>query len=109
MNSKERRIFRGSFRWRMFRKRLMEKQKVDPVTLRPLVKTANCHHCLLDDARYDDLSEEDNFVVLNPETHDAVHFLFLKTRPGEWRARMERLAAILEKMEKLNGKKEERQ
>ena len=48
-------------------------------------------------------------MVLNPETHDAVHFLFLKTRPGEWRARLERLAAILEKMEKLNGKKEERQ
>ena len=103
MNAQERKRFRQTKRWLEFRKKLMEKQKTDPITGNRLSKTANCHHENLDHEQYTDLTEE-NFVMLNKESHDCVHFLFLKSDPKAWRRRIRGLIAILERMEQLNKK-----
>jgi hypothetical protein len=103
MNSQERKRFRQTKRWLEFRKRLIEEQKTDPITGNRLSKTANCHHKLLDYDRYTDLTEE-NFVILNKNSHDCVHFLFLKSDPRAWRKRILALIRILKHMEILNTK-----
>ena len=103
MNTKDRQKFRSTKRWKEFRKQLMDKQRKDGITGNPLTPTANCHHCLLDYERYTELDEE-NFVMLNKESHDAVHFFFLKSKPREWRKRVLNLIKILKIMEKLNTK-----
>ena len=100
---KEKTKFRSTKAWKEFRARMREKQKTDPVTGAKLTRNANLHHKLLDEARYTDISDESHFVFLNQATHKVVHFLFLKSKPKEWRNRLERLIPILEEMERLNG------
>lgn len=63
---------------------------------------ANLHHMNLDESQYEDISNEDNFVFLNQATHKVVHYLFLKSKPTEWRKRITELTKILERMEELN-------
>lgn len=96
--------FRYGKEWKEFRQKLIKKQKVDPITGTKLSKLANCHHMDLNEEHYKDISDEDNFVMLNKLSHDMVHFMFLKSKPHEWRKRIEGLIKILEKMEELNGK-----
>lgn len=103
MDTKERQRFRNTKQWKEFRRKLIEKQKKDAITGNPLTITANCHHCLLDYERYTELNDE-NFVMLNKESHDVTHFFFLKSKPREWRKRVLNLIKILKKMEKLNSK-----
>lgn len=95
--------FRATKKWKEFRDYMRKKQIIDPVTGQKLTRMANLHHCDLDEANYEDLSNEDNFVFLNHMTHKCVHFLFSKSKPKQWRERIERLIPILEKMEKLNS------
>lgn len=102
MNAAERKKFRYSEAWKNFRKRIIVKQKVDPVTGSKLTKMCNLHHCDLNEDHYDDISNEDNFVALNYETHSLVHFLFSKSKPRAWRDKIKALIKILEKMEELN-------
>lgn len=104
MNAAERKKFRYTETWKNFRKRLIVKQKVDPITGSKLGKLANCHHMDLDDEHYTDVSDESHFVMLNKLSHDVVHFFFLKSDPKAWRKRIKGLIKILEKMEELNGK-----
>jgi len=91
--------FRAGLKWRMFRKQLKDKQKIDPVTGQKLTKMANCHHKDLY-GDYEDLSDERKFVFLNVATHDVVHFFFLRSKPREWRKRILRMIHILKEMEK---------
>ena len=72
--------FRYGKEWREFRQKLIKKQKVDPITGTKLSKLANCHHLDLSEEHYKDLSDEDNFVMLNKLSHDMVHFMFLKSK-----------------------------
>jgi hypothetical protein len=95
--------FRATKKWKEFRDHMREKQKVDPVTGQKLTRMANLHHCLLDETKYDDLSNEDNFVFLNQMTHKVVHWFFTKSKPKQLRERLENIIPILEKMEKLNS------
>ena len=94
--------FRATKKWKEFRDHMRELQKTDPVTGQKLTRLANLHHCDLNEEHYEDLSNEDNFVFLNQMTHKCVHFLFSKSKPKQWRERIERLIPILEKMEKIN-------
>ena len=94
--------FRATKKWKEFRDHMRELQKTDPVTGQKLTRLANLHHCDLNEEHYEDLSNEDNFVFLNQMTHRCVHFLFSKSKPKQWRERIERLIPILEKMEKIN-------
>lgn len=103
-NQKDKQKFRASKKWKDFRDKKRKEQKIDPVTGAKLTRMANLHHCNLDESQYEDISNEDNFVFLNQATHKVVHFFFLKSKPTEWRKRIERITQILEKMEELNTK-----
>lgn len=66
---------RRSKEWKEFRKKLIEKQKTDPITGKKLTTGCNCHHCDLNVNHYSDLKEE-KFVILNRQSHEIIHFLF---------------------------------
>lgn len=78
---------------------MKDKRKIDVVTGRPLLKGWNLHHCDLNEAHYEDISNEDNFECLNQTTHKFVHWLF---RYKNWREILKNIETLLEKMEKLN-------
>lgn len=92
------RRFRSTKKWKDFRDKIRKQQVVDPVTGQKLTRMANLHHKDMY-GDYEDLSNEDKFVFLNQATHDCVHFLFLKSRPHEWRNRLKKIIPILEEME----------
>lgn len=92
--------FRRSSKWNKFRSYLKKKQKVDYITNMPLLPSANCHHMDMREEHYTDLSNEDNFVMLNRRTHEMVHFLFTYYKKDH--SVLLRLREILDKMEELN-------
>ena len=101
-NQKAKSKFRASKKWKDFRDKKRKEQKLDPVTGAKLTRQANLHHLDLDEAKYEDLSNEDNFIFLNQATHKVVHYFFLKSTPTEWRKRIEEITKILERMEEIN-------
>lgn len=54
---------------------------------------------------YEDISNKENFLALNSETHKIVHYLFnyYKKDPDV----LKRLEAVLNKMRELNGDEED--
>ena len=102
-HQKAKQKFRATKKWKDFRDKIRKKQINDPVTGQKLTRLAHLHHCDLDENHYEDLSNEDNFVFLNQATHKCIHWLFLKSKPKEWRNRIQKLIPILEKMEELNS------
>lgn len=91
--------FRASSKWKDFRKKMKDKQKVDFITGKPLYAGFNLHHLDLDENHYEDISNEDNFICLNRKSHDLIHFLF---RYKEWRQLLKNIETLLEIMEKIN-------
>ena len=89
--------FRTTKEWKEFRKMIILEQKVDPITGSKLTKMANCHHLDMNAENYQNLIR-DNFIALNPKSHDVIHFLF---RP-DWRERLAKIEAILRVMEHIN-------
>ena len=72
-------VYRDNIRlsedWWFMRKRIMEEQKVDPITQSKLTVRANCHHLDQRDENYNKLVDS-RFVMLNPRTHKFVHFIY---------------------------------
>lgn len=89
--------FRATKEWKEFRKMIIQEQKVDPITGSKLTKMANCHHLDMSEENYQNLIR-DNFIALNPKSHDVIHFLF---RP-DWRDRLDKIKEILTVMELIN-------
>lgn len=89
--------------WKEFRKHLIEKQKIDPITKKKLTKGCNVHHMDLNVEHYGNLIDE-NFVVLNRQSHEMIHGIFGHERHinHDWRERLDAIRVILEKMELLN-------
>lgn len=95
--------FRSSGVWKVFRKRIALKQNsLDPITNKKLLKGYNCHHMDLNENNYTDLTNEDNFVCLNKNTHKIVHELYRYYKTDE--EVLDRLKTTLDKMKKLNSK-----
>ena len=95
--------FRRSSRWIKFRKHMKAKQDGKCfVTGAKLTRTANLHHICMDPDKYEDLTNEDNFVYLSLSSHRAVHWLWGQGN-NNWRERIQKLVEILERMEKANG------
>lgn len=61
--------------WWFMRQRLMEEQKIDPVTQSKLTIRANCHHLDQRDENYNKLIDK-RFIMLNPRTHKFIHFIY---------------------------------
>ena len=68
--------FRQTKEWKEFRKRIFDSQGgKDIITGKKLYKGYNVHHLDMSAENYDKLIEE-NFVAVNKQTHEALHFLF---------------------------------
>lgn len=74
---KKKRNFRASKRWKDFRHKIYAKQKgIDPITGSKLIKGCNLHHRNLSADEYENIDNEDDFVMLNHMTHEMLHFLY---------------------------------
>lgn len=92
--------FRSTKAWKTFRKRMFDKQDgKDIITGKKLYRCYNVHHLDMSEANYDKLIEE-NFVALNKQTHEALHFLFRYYQKDP--AILDRLKTILDRMNELN-------
>lgn len=105
---KDKTKFRASKKWRDFRDRIRHVQEKDPVTGAKLSRMSNLHHKDLNEEHYEDLSDESHFVFLNKKTHETVHFLYVKSKPREWRKRVLVLIKILKEMENINSRENEK-
>lgn len=97
---------RSTKEWKEFRKKIILEQKVDPITGSKLTKMANCHHLDMSAENYQNLIR-DNFIALNPKSHDLIHFLFnIKDKNGnrDYKNAIKRLTAVLDKMNQINEK-----
>ena len=73
--AKDKRSFRASEKWRSFRKFKYDEQGgKDYITLKPLTKCFNVHHCDLNADEYQNLEDEANFLALNKSTHETLHW-----------------------------------
>ena len=92
--------FRQTKDWKAFRKRIFDKQDgKDIITGKKLYKGYSVHHLDMSEANYDKLIEE-NFVALNKQTHEALHFLFRYYQKDP--TILDRLKTILDRMNELN-------
>lgn len=99
---RKKRNFRATKKWKDFQKKMKVKQKgIDPITNKKLLKGANLHHKDLDENHYEDLSNENNFVYLNKQTHDFVHWLYRYFVKDE--EILERIKLIMVEMKQLNN------
>lgn len=72
---KAKRNFRNSKAWKNFRhEKNVEQKGLDPITECKLTKTAEVHHKILDEDKYKDISDKDNFIMINSSTHDTIHW-----------------------------------
>lgn len=101
-SQKDKTKFRRSKKWKDFRKKMKEKQKVDYITGKPLSVTFNLHHLDLDENNYEKLIKS-HFVCLNHTSHEVIHFFFGagKVRK-DWRKMIKQTIKILQIMEKIN-------
>lgn len=98
---KKKRNFRASKIWKAFRHKINVMQKgLDYITHKKLLKGANLHHMNLDASKYEDLSNEDQFIFLNKSTHTWVHeiYRYYRTDPEV----LDRLKEVLDKMILIN-------
>ena len=92
--------FRQTKDWKEFRKRIFDKQDgKDVITGKKLYRGYNVHHLDMSAENYDQLIEE-NFVAVNKQTHEALHFLFRYYKKDP--TTLDRLKTVLDRMKELN-------
>lgn len=105
--SKAKDVVRRSKAWKEFRQRLIAEQKTDPITGKKLAKGCCAHHLDLDAEHYGDLTIAENFIALNHQSHEIIHYIFGHSGRinHDWRERLEAIRVILEKMDAINTAK----
>lgn len=76
---KAKRSFRQSKQWKDFRHKMNVAQKgIDPITKKKLCKGCNLHHrhVTSNEEEYTDISNENDFVMLNRMTHKILHEIY---------------------------------
>lgn len=92
--------FRQTREWREFRKIIFDKQDgKDIITGKKLYSGYNVHHLDMSAENYDKLIEE-NFIAINKQTHEALHFLFRYYQKDH--TILDRLKTVLDRMNELN-------
>lgn len=100
---KQKKKFRNSSKWLRFRKHISNKfGNKDVITGYPLRKGWNLHHIVLDETKYEDITNEDNFVPLNKQTHETLHICYRYQCLDS--SFMDRLKTIVDRMIELNKK-----
>jgi hypothetical protein len=103
-NAKRRAKFRASPEWKEFRKWKMEDQGfIDPITGSKLPPRFHLHHKDLSVEDYEDLSNEDNYIGLQPSTHKVVHWCLVQIKKYHSMEVIDRLYRELETEASLNG------
>ena len=99
-NSDKKSKLRATKEWKEFRKHIFDKQNgKDIITGKPLRKGYNVHHLDLSVENYDQLIEG-NFVAVNKQTHEALHFLFRYYQKDP--TVLDRFKEVLDRMNELN-------
>ena len=92
--------FRATKAWKEFRKRIFDKQDgKDIITGKKLYRGYNVHHLDMSAENYDQLIEE-NFIAVNKQTHETLHFLFRYYQKDT--TVLDRLKTVLDIMNRLN-------
>ena len=97
--------FRAPNAWKDFRKEMMIKQKsLDPLTGSKLISGCNLHHRLLDldMESYKDLSNPENFLMVNKQTHEVIHWILRYVKLRGWDF-FEKLEKEIKLEAELNG------
>ena len=101
--------FRMSFYIKEIKKLKNGKKKqivnIDYFTGNKLTKRFNLHHLNLDSHFYTEL-ERENFIPLNPQSHDCLHWFYTQTCKDKDFER--RFLEVIHKMQKLNNFKDVR-
>lgn len=76
MTQKEKSALRKTAEWKKLRERIFEKfEGKDAITGKKLCKRWHLHHLDLNAEHYCNIEDEENFIPLNPKTHETLHFL----------------------------------
>ena len=76
-SQKKKRNFRASKKWRELRHKMNVKQKgIDPITKKKLIKGCNLHHRNLSADEYENIDNEEDFIMMNHATHEALHWIY---------------------------------
>ena len=103
-NQKAKKRFRQSAKWLKFRKYIADKfGKKDAISGFPLRKGWNLHHISLDEGKYEDITNEDNFIPLNKQLHEVLHICYkYQSKDSGF---FDRLRKYVEKMIEINKDK----
>lgn len=67
--------FRQSYKWKRLRNRLKSERVNDELTGEPLQAGWSLHHVDMNESHYFNISNEDNFMCLNRQTHEFLHWI----------------------------------
>ena len=76
MNYKQRSDFRKTDAWHKWKAKCRLHTSKDFITKEPLCRNWNLHHLDLNVQRYDNITDMNRFMPLNPKTHEIIHELF---------------------------------
>lgn len=76
MNYKQRSDFRKTNAWHKWKAKCRLHTSKDFITKEPLCRNWNLHHLDLNVQRYDNITDMNRFMPLNPKTHEIIHELF---------------------------------
>lgn len=76
MNYKQRSDFRKTDAWHKWKAKCRLHTSKDYITKDPLCRNWNLHHLDLNVQRYDNITDMNRFMPLNPKTHEIIHELF---------------------------------
>ena len=101
-NQKAKKRFRQSAKWLKFRKYIQKKfGNKDAISGFPLRKGWNLHHISLDEGKYEDITNEDNFIPLNKQLHEVLHICYkYQSKDSGF---LDRLKYFVDKMIKINS------
>lgn len=96
--------FRATEQWKTFRKWKHDEQcGLDPITGSKLPRMAHLHHKNLNAEEYTDISHEENFILLQPTTHKAIHWGLTQIKKLHSMEIIERYVAELKREAILNN------
>lgn len=76
MDYKQRSDFRKTNAWHKWKAKCRLHTSKDYITKEPLCRKWNLHHLDLNIQRYDNITDMNRFMPLNPKTHEIIHELF---------------------------------
>ena len=76
MTYKERQAFRKTNAWHKWKAKCRLHTSKDFITKEPLCRNWNLHHLDLNIQHYDNITDMNRFMPLNPKTHEVIHEIF---------------------------------